>query len=307
MADRCSKCKDTGLRLEPGEEMGTYCDCPIGEAFSAAWMGTGHEEEAVAATEKMRVFLLAAHRPLAETPGETSVVHLTTGSEAYCGADSWDGLLLTPRVDGMTCLACRAAYFGPAAPASRSAPGVPCASCGRPVPGVLSSSMPVICGPCSGPASRSGDPGARRAVYLPDGWDKGLHVSSCCDPRWEQEWDGEGARLTCAGCQTRVSVRLEGTTAGVISERPGRTADGRQAIDVREIRIVPQPTPSRSGDPAPTCPKCGGAAQFVILHRGGSGRRLFACNDTSCGGAVWLPASPPASGDATTPNPNEKK
>jgi len=42
--------------------MKTYCLCPIGQAFIAAWMGTGHEEETVEAIEAMRVYLLAPPR-----------------------------------------------------------------------------------------------------------------------------------------------------------------------------------------------------------------------------------------------------
>jgi hypothetical protein len=75
-------------------------------------------------------------------------------------------------------------------------------------------------------------------------------------------------------------------------------------LDVGRAYLASEPAPaSRSGDPGARCPKCGGDTQFVILHRDGSGRRLFACNDASCGGAVWMPraAPPPASGDARTP------
>jgi len=59
---RCEPCKDTGLVLLRGEDMKTYCLCPIGQAFIAAWMGTGHEEETVEAIEAMRVYLLAPPR-----------------------------------------------------------------------------------------------------------------------------------------------------------------------------------------------------------------------------------------------------
>jgi hypothetical protein len=51
--------------------------------------------------------------PASPPVGEPAPVHLTTGIDAMCGADSWDGLLLTPKVEHMTCSACRAAYFGP--------------------------------------------------------------------------------------------------------------------------------------------------------------------------------------------------
>jgi hypothetical protein len=56
---------------------------------------------------------LAPTAPASPPVGEPAPVHLTTGIDAMCGADSWDGLLLTPKVEHMTCSACRAAYFGP--------------------------------------------------------------------------------------------------------------------------------------------------------------------------------------------------
>jgi hypothetical protein len=46
---------------------------------------------------------------------------------------------------------------------SPDAGGVPCASCGVPVEGVISSTMPVVCGPCSDPAPPA-SPASLRAV-----------------------------------------------------------------------------------------------------------------------------------------------
>jgi hypothetical protein len=53
----CKICHGTGSRVEKGEEHQTYCDCPIGLALGAAWMGTGHEEEIVKAIENMRDYM----------------------------------------------------------------------------------------------------------------------------------------------------------------------------------------------------------------------------------------------------------
>lgn len=58
------------------------------------------------------------------------------------------------------------------------------------------------------------------------------------------------------------------------------------------------PPPAPSPETEPHCPKCGGPTEFAVLHRDGSGRRLFACRDSSCGGGVWVPPSPPGTAQA---------
>jgi hypothetical protein len=83
-----------------------------------------------------------------------------------------------------------------------------------------------------------------------------------------------------------------------------RTPEGRAMREGSEVVLMERiATPSAAsgapGQPADVkCPKCGGSTQFAAWHPDGSGRCFFACNDSTCGGTVWLlpptaPASPP--------------
>lgn len=75
----CATCRDTGEHVDDPKAGGVvYCECPIGEALGAAWMGTGHEEEVVEAVRKMLAFLVGAASPSA--PGVSA-----GGGELACG------------------------------------------------------------------------------------------------------------------------------------------------------------------------------------------------------------------------------
>jgi hypothetical protein len=82
---------------------------------------------------------------------------------------------------------------------------------------------------------------------------------------------------------------------GSISDpRPNGYATCRMPTCSKTFRSATTSTTPAQENDDPRCPKCAGATEFVTLHRDGSGRRFFACQDGSCGGGVWLTASSPS-------------